>query len=83
MLFKKDDLLVLNDLGIEFMYGKDNSETKKVKFALYRMKIQKNERFIDLESVDKANKLGHWRADFFRLATPMEIKLLKVSKMFN
>jgi hypothetical protein len=47
------------------------------------MKIQKNERFINLESVDKANKLSHWRADFFRLATQMEIKLYTVGKIFS
>jgi hypothetical protein len=82
-MFKKDDLLILNDLGIEFMYGKDNSETKKNKNTLYCLKHQKGERFIILESVDKTRNLGVWRADFFRLATPLEIKIFTVGEIFS
>jgi hypothetical protein len=65
------------------MYGKDNIESKKNKLTVYRVNLLKNDEVINIKTVVKVRNLGNWRVKFFRLATPMEIKLLKVSEIFS
>ena len=83
MEFKKGDIVLVNDYGLNKLYKNVPRKKRKMKTTLFNVSKQKNEEIINVDRMNGTPVLSILSPDIFRLATPFEIKLYTVKSIFN
>ena len=81
-MFQKDDLVIMTEYGILKLIMRSNPHYKKLKSTLFKVTSHYNRDKIEVERMNGNRFPALLPVDYFRFATPKEIKLQTIKKIF-
>jgi hypothetical protein len=82
-MFQKDDLVIMTEYGVLKLIARSNPHYKKLKSTLFKVTFLFSNEKIEVERINGTGIPSPLPAIYFRLATPMEVKLLTMKNIFN
>jgi hypothetical protein len=81
-MFKIDDLVIMTEYGVLKLIVRSNPHYKKIKSTLFKVTFICSNEKIEVDRINGTPFPSSLPAVYFRLATPMEVKLLTMKNIF-